>query len=193
MKGRIAVSYLQGLAGLGREGYMEIILVFKYGEVGVFLLDKIGTVVVTRAGIRRAVGGSVADLKMPSTVAPATNRNQAPHRGDNWDSGSPGWGQAETPAMESLPLKCRTLSVMVMSGFCGVRTCISWQLTHPRGSVQPPEGSRQPRACTALPRPPRHPGGSAGQSPLEYRRCSSPAGESPQGCSAGDFPSGFPG
>lgn len=92
MTGKISVSYLQGLAGLGWEGCMEIPLVFKYGEVGVLLLDKTGPVVVTRAGTQRAVGGSVADLNMPSTVAPATDGNQAPHGGDNWDSGSPGWG-----------------------------------------------------------------------------------------------------
>lgn len=59
---------------------MEIPLVFKYGEVGVFLLDKIGPVVVTRAGTQRAVGGSVADLNMPSMVTPATDGNQASPR-----------------------------------------------------------------------------------------------------------------
>lgn len=68
---------------------MEIPLIFKYGEVGVFLLDKIEPVVVTRAGTQRAVGGSVADLNMPSTVAPATDGSQTPHDGDKWDSSSP--------------------------------------------------------------------------------------------------------
>lgn len=87
MNRKIAVSYLRGLAGLGWEGYMEIPLVFKYGEVGVFLLDKIGPVVVTRAGTQRAVGGTVADLNMPSTVAPVL---MGTHDGDNWDT--PGWG-----------------------------------------------------------------------------------------------------
>lgn len=95
MKGKIAVSYLQGLAGPGWEGYMEIPLVFKYGEVGVFLLDKIGPVVVTRAGTQRAVGGNVADLNMPSTVAPATDGNQVPRDGDKWDS--PGVGARLRP------------------------------------------------------------------------------------------------
>lgn len=75
---------------------MEIPLVFKYGEVGVFLLDKIGPVLVSRAGTQRAVGGSVADLNMPSTVPLPLMAARHPTV-PNWDSSSPGMGARLRP------------------------------------------------------------------------------------------------
>lgn len=60
------------------------------------MLDKIRPVVVSRAGTQRAVGGSVADLNMPSTVALPLMAARHPTI-PSWDSSSPGVGARLRP------------------------------------------------------------------------------------------------